>query len=139
MEDAEEDSHIDDDDWEDMEIEDDMENIIDIYSFFAYKKGQNSFYSTGQVYWKQKFNFFEDDLGGDISSDASPAFLSDHEFQHKYRMQIASFHKLVSLIQDPPSLPSSTGCTLKRMKTISTRTPTNGVSVLFRNRRKQHI
>ena len=44
----------------------------------------------------------EDDLGGDASSDASPAFLSNHKFQQKYRMQQASFHKLVSLIQDHP-------------------------------------
>ena len=41
MEDAEDDSQINDDDWEDMEIEDDMENMVDIYSFFAYKKVQN--------------------------------------------------------------------------------------------------
>ena len=48
MEDAEDDSQIDNDDWEDMEIEDDMENMVDIYSFFAYKKHKtNSCYSTG--------------------------------------------------------------------------------------------
>ena len=50
MENAEYDSQIDNDDWEDMEIEDDMENMVDIYLFFPYKKVQNSPYSTGQLY-----------------------------------------------------------------------------------------
>ena len=50
-----------------------------MYSLLALKKQQNSCYSTDRVYWKQKFNFFKDDLGGDASSDASPAFLSDCE------------------------------------------------------------
>ena len=76
MEDAEDDSQVDDDEWEDMELEDDMENMVDMYSFFAYKKIQNSCYSTGQVYWKWKFNFFKDDLGGDASSGIS-CFLSE--------------------------------------------------------------
>ena len=49
-----------------------------------------------------EFNFFEDDFGGDALSGASPAFLSYHEFQHKYRMKRVSFQKLVSLIQDHP-------------------------------------
>ena len=102
MEDAEDDDEIGDDEWEDMEIEDDMENLRDIYSLMALKIQQNSYYSSGRVYWKQKFNFFKDDFSGDASFDASPAFLSNHEFQHKYRMQGASFHKLVSLIQDHP-------------------------------------
>ena len=47
MEGVEDDSQIDDDNCEDMEIEDDMENMVDIHSFFAYKKVQNSCYSTG--------------------------------------------------------------------------------------------
>ena len=47
MEDAEDDSQIDDDEWEDMELVDDMENMVDMYSFFVYKKLQNSHYSTG--------------------------------------------------------------------------------------------
>ena len=88
MEDGEDDSQIDDDKCEDMELEDDTENMVDMYLYFAYKKLQNSHYSTGQVYQKQKFNFFKDDLGGDASSGASPASLSDHE--------------LISLIQDHP-------------------------------------
>ena len=67
MEDAEDDNNIDDMDWEDMEIEDDMENLGDIYSFLALKKQQNSHYSTGRVYQKQNFNFFKGDLGGDAS------------------------------------------------------------------------
>ena len=46
-EDAEDDSQIDNDEWKDMELEDDMENMVDMYSFFAYKKLQNSCYSTG--------------------------------------------------------------------------------------------
>ena len=37
MEDAEGDSQIDNDDWEDMEIKDDMENMVDIYSFLHIK------------------------------------------------------------------------------------------------------
>ena len=36
----EDDNDISNDDWEDMEIEDDMENMVDIYSFFAFKKAQ---------------------------------------------------------------------------------------------------
>ena len=47
-------------------------------------------------------NFFKHDLGGDVSSGASPAFLSDHEFQHKYRMKRVSLQMLVLLIQDHP-------------------------------------
>ena len=47
MEGVEDDSQIDDDNCEDMEIEDDMENMVDIHSFFAYKRVQNSRYSTG--------------------------------------------------------------------------------------------
>ena len=39
MEDAEDDSQINDDEWEDMELEDNMENMVDMDSFFAYKKG----------------------------------------------------------------------------------------------------
>ena len=39
------DSEIGDDEWEDMELEDDMENMVDIYLCFAYKKLQNSHYS----------------------------------------------------------------------------------------------
>ena len=93
---------ISDDKWADMELEDDMENMVDMFSVFPYKKGQNSCYSTSQVYQKEKFNFFKDDLGRDASSGASPAFLSDHDFQHKYRMKRTSFQKLVSLIQDHP-------------------------------------
>ena len=46
-EDAEDDSQIDNDEWKDMELEDDMENMVDMYSFFAYRKLQNSCYSTG--------------------------------------------------------------------------------------------
>ena len=103
MEDAEDDDDIDNE-WEDMEIEDDMENVGDTYSFLALKKQQNSHYSTGRVNQKQKFNFFREDLGGDASSDASPGFLSNHEFQQKYRMQQVLFHKLISLIQDHPVL-----------------------------------
>ena len=38
MEDVEDDSQIDNDEWEDMEFKDDMENMVDMYSFFAYKK-----------------------------------------------------------------------------------------------------
>ena len=47
MEDAEDDSQINDDEWEDMELEDNMENMVDMDSFFAYKKVQNSCNSTG--------------------------------------------------------------------------------------------
>ena len=36
MEDAEDDSQIDNDEWEDMELEDDMENMVDMYLFVAY-------------------------------------------------------------------------------------------------------
>ena len=38
MEDAEDDSQVDDDEWEDMELEDDMENMVDMYSFLHIKK-----------------------------------------------------------------------------------------------------
>ena len=38
MEEVEDTSQIDDDNWEDMEIEDNMENMVDIFLFFAYKK-----------------------------------------------------------------------------------------------------
>ena len=48
----EDDDYVDDMDWEDMEIEDDMENLGDMYSLLALKKQQNSCYSTGRVYWK---------------------------------------------------------------------------------------
>ena len=37
MEDAEDDSEINDDKWEDMEFKDDMENMVHMYSIFAYK------------------------------------------------------------------------------------------------------
>ena len=127
MEDVEDDFQIDDYKWEDMELEDDMENMVDLSSFLAYKIVQSSCYSTCQVYWKQKFNFFNDDLGGDASSGASPAFLSDHEFQHKYRIKRASLQELSSLIQDHPVFPSSTRH-IEKDKTIYTSTPTNGVS-----------
>ena len=102
MEEAEDDSQIDNDEWEDMEFEDNMENMVDMVLFFLHMKLKNSCCSTGQVYWKWKFNFFKDDLGGHASSGASPAFLSDDEFQHKCRMKIPSFQKLVSLVQDHP-------------------------------------
>ena len=46
MEDVEDASQVIDD-WEDMEIEDNMENMVDIYLFFAYRNVQNSHYSTG--------------------------------------------------------------------------------------------
>ena len=46
MEDVEDASQIIDD-WEDMEIEDNMDNMVDIYLFFAYRNVQNSHYSTG--------------------------------------------------------------------------------------------
>ena len=36
MEDAEDDSQIDNDEWEGMELEDDMENMVDMYLFVAY-------------------------------------------------------------------------------------------------------
>ena len=49
MEDTEDDAQNDDDKWEDMELEDDIENMVDMYSSFAFKKLQNSCYSTGQV------------------------------------------------------------------------------------------
>ena len=39
MEDVEDDSQVNDDEWEDMELEDDMENI---HIIFLYKKLQNS-------------------------------------------------------------------------------------------------
>ena len=71
MENVEDDSQTNNDDWEDLEIEDDMENMVDICLFVAYKKVQDSCYSTGQVYWKWKFNFFKDDLGGDALSGAA--------------------------------------------------------------------
>ena len=80
MKDAEDDGDVDDVDWEDMEIEDDMENL---YSLLALKKQPNLHYSTGRVYWKWKFNFFQDDLGRVASSDVSPTFLSNHKFKQK--------------------------------------------------------
>ena len=47
MEDAENDSQMDDDEWEDMELEDDMENMVDMYLFFFYIKNyKTSCYST---------------------------------------------------------------------------------------------
>ena len=36
MEDVEDDSQMNDHEWEDMELEDNMENMVDMYSFFAY-------------------------------------------------------------------------------------------------------
>ena len=47
MEDVEDDSQIKDDEWEEMELENDMENMVDMYSFFASKKLQNSCCSIG--------------------------------------------------------------------------------------------
>ena len=46
--DGEDDDNVDDEDWEDMEIEDDMWGII--YSLLALNKQQNSCYFTGRVY-----------------------------------------------------------------------------------------
>ena len=45
MEDVEDDDNVDD--WEDIEIEDDIENVVDMYSLFALKKQQ--IYATPQA------------------------------------------------------------------------------------------
>ena len=50
MEDVEDNDDVDNVDWEDMEIEDDRENVGDMYSLLALKKQQHSSYSTGRVY-----------------------------------------------------------------------------------------
>ena len=58
--------------------------------------------STGQAYWKQKFNFFKDDLGGDALSVHLLLSLAIMNSNTSTRMKRASFQKLVSLFQDHP-------------------------------------